>query len=570
MMFFVTIFQILTATVAIIKNDTDVNLIMIFCAYIGLEWIYFTICSVFFNQNNFELEIIAFLFSGISLTIVASVYPGYSMTMKQLLSVVLGLAVFIVMMCVLRRTDIVMKLRTPVAVCAFGLLALNLLLAKVNNGALNWITIGNLVSIQPSEIVKLAFIFVGGASLDKLQSSKSLTKYLIFSFVCVGSLFLMRDFGTALIFFFTFVIIAFMRSGDIRTIALVCVAAALGALMIIYFRPTVAARFSTYRHVWETMNEGGMQQSRVLVYSVSGGLFGLGIGEGKLKAVFASTTDLVFGMLCEEWGIIVALLVVLTYVFVLLYAIKVARTTRSAFYAIAACAAAGLLLFQAGLNIFGVTDILPLTGVTLPFISRGGSSMICSWGLFAFIKSADIRTYPRLSQTILPDHPLYPPDIRIGRRNINNGAQDGRTQPRRKNNPMMPIPPSMKPNANQQSANPQQRNTAPAADIPICKAKRTAPAQNNSNQRGTAQKNAQQTSQTAKRTAQNTAQTRQASASRRTAQQNTNQSRSQSGVQRKSAAQRTAQTSANQAKRSSAQNGTQSRTASSNRRARDE
>ncbi|MGN0468486.1 MAG: FtsW/RodA/SpoVE family cell cycle protein, partial [Acutalibacteraceae bacterium] len=55
-----------------------------------------------------------------------------------------------------------------------------------------------------------------------------------------------------------------------------------------------------------------------------------------------------------------------------------------------------LLLFQTSLNIFGITDILPLTGVTLPFVSQGGSSMICSWALFAFIKSADVRTYPKV------------------------------------------------------------------------------------------------------------------------------------------------------------------------------
>ncbi|MCQ2484978.1 MAG: FtsW/RodA/SpoVE family cell cycle protein [Clostridia bacterium] len=511
MMIFVTAFQLLTSTAAILKNGESVNmnLVIIFVAYIGLEWIYFTFSSNIFGQNNFELEIIAFLFSGISLTIVASVYPGESMTFKQLLSIVLGLAVFIVMLCVLRRTDIVMKLRMPVAAAALGLLALNLLLAKVNNGALNWITIADVVSIQPSEIVKLAFIFVGAASLDKLQSSKSLTKYLIFSFTCVGSLFLMRDFGTALIFFFTFIIIAFMRSGDVRTIALVCVAAALGAIMIIYFRPTVASRFSTYRHVWEHINESGMQQSRVLIYSVSGGLFGLGIGEGKLKAVFASTTDLVFGMLCEEWGIIVAILVVLCYAFILFYAIRVARTTRSAFYAIAACAAAGLILFQTGLNIFGVTDILPLTGVTLPFISRGGSSMICSWGLIAFIKSADIRTYPKLSQTILPDHPLYPPDIRIGRRNV-NGQQNGRPQTRRSSNPMMPIPPEMKTEASPKRPAKQAENVP--ADIPISRPKRAAGTAQNTSAAGTQRKAPVQSKPTQRKTTAATAQRKTTSA----------------------------------------------------------
>ncbi len=492
----VTAFQVLTSTVVIVRDEVNLKLLAVFAAYIALEWLYFFIASNFCRQNNFELETIGFLFSGIGLTVCASVYDDYAV--KQIFSIVIGIAVFIALLLILRRTDIVMKLRMPIAVAAVGLLCVNLVLAEYNNGALNWITIAGF-SIQPSELVKLAFIFVGAASLDKLQSTKSLTKYLIFSFGCVGALFLMRDFGTALIFFFTFMIIAFMRSGDVRTIALVCVAAALGAIMIIYFRPTVAARFSTYRHIWEQINDAGMQQTRVLIYSASGGLLGLGIGNGKLKDIFASTTDLVFGMLCEEWGMIVAFMIVITYVFILLYAIKVARNTRSAFYAIAACAAAGLMLFQSALNIFGVTDILPLTGVTLPFISRGGSSMICSWGLLAFIKAADIRTYPKLSKTILPDHPLYPPDIKIGKRaprtarrpvSVPRVVGEPISQPSARRSASTASTRSTSSRQNTQRSSAQQRtstrqSTARSApkDIPISRQSRSSSAQKSTAQR---------------------------------------------------------------------------------------
>lgn len=444
----VTIFQVLTGTVAITGNGFNSKLFAIYAGFIILEWGYFIIASTFFGQNNFEIEIIGFLFSGIGLTNVATVDDGYAL--KQVVAIVLGLFVFIAMLVVMRRTDIVMKLRMPVAVAAVGLLVANLALAKYTNGALNWITIGG-ISVQPSEFVKLAFIFVGAASLDKLQNARSLTKYLIFSFGCVGALFLMKDFGTALIFFFTFIIIAFMRSGDVRTIAIVCVAALLGALMIVYFKPHVAARFRAYRHIWELINDEGMQQTRTLIYSASGGLFGLGIGKGELRNVVFASTDLAFGMICEEWGMIIAFTIVITYALILLYAIKVARNTRSAFYAIAACAAAGLLLFQTSLNIFGVTDILPFTGVTLPFISRGGSSVISSWGMLAFIKSADIRTYPKLSKTILPDHPLYPDNIMIGKRSKRQ----------------VYIPPVV---------NKPVTAKKPAADIPVSKKKTTSSA----------------------------------------------------------------------------------------------
>lgn len=409
----VTIFQVLTGTVVITANGFNSTLFAVFAGYILAEWLYFVCASIFCGQNNFELEIIGFLFSGIGLMNVATVDNDYAI--KQVAAIGLGLFLFIFMLIIMRRTDIVTKLRMPVAVAAVLLLVANLALATYTNGALNWITLGSM-SVQPSEFVKLAFIFVGAASLDKLQSARSLTKYLIFSCGCIGALFLMKDFGTALIFFFTFIVIAFMRSGDVRTIALVCVAALLGAFMIVYFKPHVAARFKAYRHIWELINDEGMQQTRTLIYSASGGLFGLGIGKGELRNVVYASTDLAFGMICEEWGMIVGLTIVVTYAFILLYAIKLARNTRSAFYAITACAAAGLLLFQTSLNIFGVTDILPFTGVTLPFISRGGSSVISSWGMLALIKSADIRTYPKLSKTILPDHPLYPDNIMIGKR----------------------------------------------------------------------------------------------------------------------------------------------------------
>lgn len=396
MLLFVTLFQIVSAMPVLFNTDEpDPEVLMTFGGFVALEWGYFICARWLANQRATELEIIAFMLSGIGLVTVASVYPEYAF--KQFIAIVIGLAAFIILLAIMRNVEVISALRPLVAVAAVGLLAVNLVLARTINGALNWINIGSF-SIQPSEIVKIAFIFVGAATLEKLQSSTSQIKYLVFSLGCVGALFLMRDFGTALIFFATFMVIAFMRSGDVKTIGLLCVGAILGAGLIIYFKPYVASRFESYRHVWEYINEGGFQQTRVLIYSSSGGLFGLGIGEGRLRNVYASTTDLIFGVICEEWGMLVAFCVVLCFAFVGVYAFRLARHARSTVYSIAAVAAAAMLLVQLSLNVFGITDLLPLTGVTLPFISRGGTSMICSWALFAFIKSADIKTYPKLEK----------------------------------------------------------------------------------------------------------------------------------------------------------------------------
>lgn len=369
-----------------------------FGIYILFQWVYYSV-AVVVMKRRLELELTGFLLSNISLAITASVYPEKMMT--QLVAVIGGICAFVCFTWYIGNITRVTYSRMPVGIGAVGLLALTLVLAEYNNGAKNWLYIGP-VSIQPSEIVKIAFIFVGAATLDKIQNTKSIAKYVIFSMVCVGLLFLMLDFGTALIFFATFLMIAFLRSGDIKTIVLVCAAALLGGIFIILYKPYVANRFSTFRHIWDAgvIDDKGFQQTRTIIYSLSGGLFGVGLGNGRLRNVFAATEDLVFGVVCEELGMITAVAILCAYVIMLIYAIRSSRYARSSFYAIAACSAAGLILFQAILNVFGVTDILPLTGVTLPFISRGGSSMLCSWGLLAFLKAVDIRTYPKVMREL--------------------------------------------------------------------------------------------------------------------------------------------------------------------------
>lgn len=397
-----TAFQIFCAIQILTNGGEDIvkgTIIAVFALYITVEWSYFIVFAGFLRRKSFEVELIAFFLSGIGLALTTSVYPNKAYT--QLIAILLGIGVFIVLLWILSDIDRVVKLRMPVAILSIAALVFTLIFAKNINGARNWIIIGDgLLSIQTSEIVKVAFVFVGAATLETLQSTKLLTKYIIFAVTCVGLLFIMKDFGTALIFFFTFVIIAFLRSGDIKTIFLICAGALIGGVGVLTFKPYVANRFNSYRHIWEVADTKGYQQVRLLIYSVSGGLFGLGLGNGKLRGIYASTEDLAFGMVCEEFGIIIAFTVLLTFVALVVYSIRYSVAARSSFYSIAACAASALLLFQTALHVFGATDLLPWTGVTLPFISRGGSSMMCCWGLVALIKAIDVKTYKRYDKVV--------------------------------------------------------------------------------------------------------------------------------------------------------------------------
>ena len=123
----------------------------------------------------------------------------------------------------------------------------------------------------------------------------------------------------------------------------------------------------------------------------SGGFLGMGGGEGWLKTIPAADTDLVFAFVAEEWGLIIAGTALAALVIVALFAVKCAGNARSSYFVIAACGTATLLLFQTMLNVGGSLDLLPLTGVTFPFVSNGGTSMVACWCLLAFLKAADTR-----------------------------------------------------------------------------------------------------------------------------------------------------------------------------------
>ena len=388
MLFVLSIFQLITGfEAASVHEDFSTKAILSTLVLIALEWVYVTLLYFTVHRRNFELEFIAFFLSGVGLTVIGSVNPDACF--KQLIILAVSVVAYTVFTFVLGDVDLCMKLRMPVAIAGMLLLAVNLIFGTEKYGARNWISIGSF-TMQPSEFVKVAFIFVGAATLEKIQTSKNIIRFIIFSIVCVGALILMRDFGAALIFFITFLIIAFMNSGDIKTAGLAVAAAGLGGAIVIKYKPYVTARFSVYRHIWEDIYGKGYQQTHILTGIASGGLLGLGIGNGNIRRFFDNYliyTDDVFGVICEEWGYIFALVLVLSFVAIAVSALVNSIAARSTFYSISAVAGAGMLLFQCALNIFGIT---------LPFVSQGGTSLMSCWLVLAYIKASDVRTYSYL------------------------------------------------------------------------------------------------------------------------------------------------------------------------------
>jgi cell division protein FtsW len=394
LMLLITLFHFFMSVEAVFWQDgtNKYSPFVLFGCLAVAEWTFFFVSTKVLKRVSFELESLALFLTGVGVMLLVRQVERSAYV--QLIAAVVGMALFCVIIKFIEDPDRTSstKLRYGLMIAAVGLLGVSIVFGKITYGAANWIRIGG-ISLQPSEIVKIIYIFIGANTLDRLQTKKNLLEFIIFSAVCVGLLALMGDFGTALIFFMTFLLISFMRSGDFKTVILAIAAAVFGVSIVLRFKSYVLDRFKAWGHAWEYANDLGYQQTHVLTYIASGGLFGVGIGNGFLKGVGASESDLVFGLVSEEMGVIVAITLAVAVACLVIYARAITTRSRSTFYSISACCAAGLLVIQLSLNVFGATDILPLTGVTFPFISCGGSSVLSCWGLIAFIKAADERTY---------------------------------------------------------------------------------------------------------------------------------------------------------------------------------
>ncbi len=358
-----------------------------FVALLVLEWSVFNAMRVI-GRNGFEVETLAFYLTTLGMSVAASSTPEDMY--KQILLTTVAVTLFLIAGWWLRNLHRTSVLRIPIAGAALILLAVNVVASDVVLGARNWLEFGG-YSFQPSELVKVAYIYVGASTLDLLYRRHNLFSFIAFSAACVIALALIGDFGTALVFFVTFLVISFLRSGSIATIFLALTGAGLAGFLAVSIRPYIARRFASWGHVWEDIYDTGYQQTRAMSAAASGGLFGKGAGSGWLKDIFAANTDMVFAMICEELGLVIALCMVMALLTLTFFAMRSSISGRSAYYAIAACATMSMLLTQLALNVFGSLDLLPFTGVTFPFVSRGGTSLLSCWMLMAFLKSADTR-----------------------------------------------------------------------------------------------------------------------------------------------------------------------------------
>ena len=270
------------------------------------------------------------------------------------------------------------------AVFSLALLGLPLVLGREINGARNWIVFGSF-SFQPSEMVKLTLVLV----LAFFMSRRRMLPWLLFVLLCLGLLMLQKDLGAALLYFGVTLLLFWASSGNLPLTLLGLAGGSVAAVVGYHRFAHVRRRVAIWLNPWADYDNAGYQLVQGLMAIASGGLFGVGLGLGSPTSIPVYESDFIFAVLCEQFGLIFGLCVLLMMIALVLRGAMIAMDARRGFHGLLAMGASILLGIQTFVIIGGVLKLIPLTGVTLPFVSYGGTSLISSMCLVGFIQGVE-------------------------------------------------------------------------------------------------------------------------------------------------------------------------------------
>ncbi len=324
------------------------------------------------------------------------------LALEQLLWICVAATAFILVVLFLRKYEALARYKYTLGIAALALLALPMFLGTEVNGAKLWLKIGPM-SFQPSELAKvLLVIFLAAFFAEKhellsisthrvlgipVPEIKFFVPLLVMWGVCVLMMIFQKDLGSSLLFFGIFICMLYVATAR-KTYVLVGAAMfLLGAFLCYLAFAHVQVRVETWLNPFNpaTIQKESYQISQSLFALSSGGISGSGLGLGYPNFIPSVTTDFIFSAVGEELGLTGAVAVVLMYVLLVARGMKVALAHRDDFGKLLAVGLTSVIALQAFIIMGGVTRLIPLTGITLPFVSYGGSSLLANFILLGLL-----------------------------------------------------------------------------------------------------------------------------------------------------------------------------------------
>ena len=374
----------LFGNLAIIGNPVDKRaLIMgvVLCLVIGYS--HFVIRRFYPDGDKFLL-IFASILSIIGIAMIYRLEP--STAIKQVVWFILGVIIYILIVVLLPEMRVLSKFKYIYLGFTAFFMPLALIFGTEINGSKNWVFIGDIIGFQPSEFGKITLVLYLGAALMNFDNTKKgiahIKELIIPAFVVmasIGCLVLQRDLGSALIFFGVSLSVLYVSTSKKKYVFTCIGLFSIGASVAYKLFGHVRQRVSIWMNPWQDPSGDGFQIVEGLYSISSGGMLGTGLGQGYPSFVPFASTDYIFAAICEEFGMVFGIGVLILFFLLFYRGVRVAFITDNKFSQIVAVGLSSMIACQALVIIGGIFSIIPLTGITLPFVSAGGSSILSTF-----------------------------------------------------------------------------------------------------------------------------------------------------------------------------------------------
>ncbi len=315
-----------------------------------------------------------------------------SVSIKQLILFAIGVVIFIALVVAIPDIREFVKYKKIYMIATLLIMPIALLAHQEVYGATNWVTIGGF-SIQPSEFGKITFVIYLASALhdyeDKnniIEDFKQLWQPALIVMYSLGCLVAQKDLGSALIFFGIALTMLYVATGKKKYVLITFVLFVFGSIISYKLFPHVRERVIIWQNPWKYSDTTGYQIVQGLYSISSGGMFGSGLGQGYPGFVPVNTSDLIFAVICEELGMVFGLGIMIIYFLFFYRGMRAAFRVTDRFSMLNTVGFSAMIACQVLVIIGGVFAVIPLTGITLPLISAGGSSIITMFFALAILQ----------------------------------------------------------------------------------------------------------------------------------------------------------------------------------------
>lgn len=376
-------------------NDWQTNVLYVGLGFLGLFLLIYSILVICSMGDKF-LVLIAFMLMTVGVLMLCRL--DIVMGARQIVWIGIGGIVFFLTYCIFYNIRFWNRLWLLYALGGVLLFTLTLILGKTVNGSRNWIDLGP-IAFQPSEIIKIFYImflackYSGSLNKPFLKISPTLMTGLV-TYVYILFLVIQRDWGTILVVFLIFIFMIYVYE-DVKwflpaNIAAATIVAILGYMFLYH----IQVRVGVWLNPWEDVSNKGYQIAQSLFAIASGGYFGRGLGNGTPDYIPEVHTDFIFSAICEEMGVFGGAAVIILYFLFAYRCFKITLNTQNSYNKAVGLGLTIMFAIQTFIIIGGVIKFIPLTGITLPFVSYGGTSIVVSFaslGIMQAISALEVR-----------------------------------------------------------------------------------------------------------------------------------------------------------------------------------